>query len=216
MRRQHPAPKRSPKTWVVHVKIAGHNEQVEMSDDMTDDEARELFVSAAEISSRHILKLYTSGYPRQQHRICAGIAANTPDTRYTLEIACASLRAATTADKLGESDDDVVIVLPECVDRHAVRPSGALVQLTHRSRGAADGRAICDYTRAHVSVRDSVTVTNEKCPDPRNRKLKNTDEMAILERFLTQFRCEGVYSLLCLSASVFDFHRISTAKRIRI
>jgi hypothetical protein len=107
MRRQRQALKRSPKTWVVYVKIAGHNEQVEMSDDMTDDEARELFVCAAEISSRHVLKLYTSGMPRQQHRICASIAANTPDTRYMLEIACASLKAETTADKLGEFDDVV-------------------------------------------------------------------------------------------------------------
>jgi hypothetical protein len=74
MRRQRQALKRSPKTWVVYVKIAGHNEQVEMSDDMTDDEARELFVCAAEISSRHVLKLYTSGIPAaaaphlRQHR----------------------------------------------------------------------------------------------------------------------------------------------------
>jgi len=86
---------------VIYVKIAGHDEQVELYKGMTDEEVVELFVTAAEINRRHILKLYTGGTPRRQHRICANIAPNTPSTRYTLEMACVAMEPATAALKLG-------------------------------------------------------------------------------------------------------------------
>ena len=92
---------RPPKSSVIYVKIAGRDEQIELFDGMTDEEAVELFFTAAEVNPRHVLKLYSGGTPLLQHRICANITPNTPTSRYTLEMACVAMEPESTYGRLG-------------------------------------------------------------------------------------------------------------------
>lgn len=81
---------------MIYLTIAGRDEDIELYDSMTDEDVEELIVSAAETSSLHILKLFTTGFGlrrRQLMRISANIPQNTPRTRYEVHIAAASLHA---------------------------------------------------------------------------------------------------------------------------
>lgn len=84
---------------LVYFTVDGHSEQAEFSTEDTAENVRELFRAAAEADGGDILKLYN--VHGNLINISQRLAANTPDSRYSLEVVAAHYTGATVAAELG-------------------------------------------------------------------------------------------------------------------